>query len=135
MSDLIDFLRAQLDEDERDARAAYLPNFKWYVEDRAVQLAPIQDCDCGADAWLPANTKADAYHISRHDPARVLREVEAKRETIRLYEDTLETIEMLKSHGQKSDAHAVAAESYLNVIRRDAAVYADHPDYNEAWRP
>ena len=78
---------------------------------------------------------AAAGHIVCHDPARAVREVEAKRETIRLFEDTLATIEMLKSHDQKSDAHEVAAESYLNVIRRDAAVYADHSDYDETWRP
>ncbi len=57
----------------------------------------------------------DIPHIARHGPARVLAECEAKR---------------------------VAVDWYLNdddtvmgpTVRALAAVYADHPDFQEAWR-
>ena len=107
MDELIEFLRARLDEDERAAKA-----------------------------WLPfGNPDAAARaHVARHDPARVLAEVEAKRKVIHMYEETLAFIEMMKSRGKDAPAHEAAAESYLNVIRVHAAVYADHPDYKGGWQ-
>jgi hypothetical protein len=100
--------------------------------------ARLDEDEAAAKAWLPfGNPDAAARdHVARYDPGRVLAEVDAKREVIRLYEDTIATIEMLKSHGwQSTSAHEVAAESYLNVIRAHAAAYADHPDYRDEWRP
>lgn len=85
-----------------------------------------------ADAFPPPGY-ADADRQARG--VRVLAEVEAKRGTVRLYEDTLATIETLKEQGQPTAAHEVAAESYLNVLRLDAAVFASHPEYDESWRP
>lgn len=74
--------------------------------------------------------EAPAGHMLRER-----RELEAKRETIRLYEEACEFIEMMKSSGQDAPAHEGAAEAYLNVIRNEAAVYAGHPDYRGEWRP
>ncbi|MEV8345208.1 DUF6221 family protein [Streptomyces niveus] len=50
-------------------------------------------------------------HIARHDPACVLREIQAHRTTV--------------------DEYDIA----LGVCLRIAAVHADHPDCMEAWRP
>lgn len=51
-----------------------------------------------------------------------------------MYKDALGFVEMAESHDRKATHYEVAAESYLNVIRRDAAVYADHDDYRPEWR-
>lgn len=120
MTGLVEFLKARLDEDEKAARDASPSPWKHPDEDETDAL------------WL---TREDAYHIYRHDPAQVLAEVEAKRGAIRLYEDTLATIERLKEQGQPTAAHEVAVESYLNVLRLDAAVFASHPEYDESWSP
>jgi hypothetical protein len=60
---------------------------------------------------------ATAAHCDRYYPRRVLAEVAAKRALVEMDEDD-----------RYSDAYVVA-------IRALAAVYADHPDYDEAWRP
>jgi hypothetical protein len=80
MDDLIAFLNARLDEDEAAAKQAAggihgrRENYKAIVADAAdpdnwaiVDLSPLAE-----DEYL-------GTHIARHDPARVLREVAAKR--------------------------------------------------------
>ncbi len=63
-------------------------------------------------------------HIARHDPARVLAECAAKRAVVALawaYGDGPEHPRTL----------ALAADT----LRHLATAYADHPDYDERWRP
>lgn len=62
--ELVDFLRARLDEDEEVAKAA--------SGDLGNVLSQVE--------YLDGTTQADERHIARHDPARVLAEVEAKRQ-------------------------------------------------------
>lgn len=62
MNDLIAFLRAQLEDDEQIAREAV----RW---------------DEGCSAWSDAG-EPDWVHITRHDPARVLADVDAKRQMV-----------------------------------------------------
>lgn len=83
MSELITWLRAQLDEDERVACEA--TNGPWAAmrqrPDRAVYCVQA----AGALNGIPAmaiSHREDAEHIARHDPARVLAEVAAKRALI-----------------------------------------------------
>ena len=139
--ELVKFLNARLDELEAKAKVATPGPWEAVVDDHG--RGEI-DASVWADSIRYYVTEkissggrhvADAEHIALHDPVRVLAEVEAKRGTIRLYEDTLSTIETFKGHGVEARAHEVAAESYLNVIRLDAAVYSSHPEYNESWRP
>lgn len=138
MDDLIAFVAARLDEDEAAARAAV--NFSYGVPDW---------CDDG---------DPDGVHIARHDPARVLREVEASRKLLVRYERLLEEQERNKaalaelsaaidreertgvwdSHGfPDTRRRAIAREAdYLNamipvlreLIEAKAAVWRDHPD-------
>lgn len=92
MDDLAQWLTAQLDEDERIARAAMSgiwqartlpgniehvhPAF-WvdaeYTDGEGVTNATVADCQ-----W----SLADAQHIAEHDPARVLREIDGKRKQL-----------------------------------------------------
>lgn len=92
MDDLIAFLNARLDEDEAEAKAA------------ANALNRHIECD-------PDN----AAHIARHDPARVLREVAAKRAIVERY--------------AKAPDWAGGED-----VRLLAAVWSDHPDYRQEWR-
>lgn len=90
MSDLAAWLRAQLDEDERVARVAS-PG-PWRVDSEtyaeaiygASDEAVIAGGRWGGEASVFDST-ADAIHIARHDPARVLAEVAAKRKILELH--------------------------------------------------
>lgn len=143
MDDLVAFVRARLDEDEAVARAAtpglwvagtssglLVDNGVYGQGDGGVEFA----CDTREAV---AYSTANVVHIARHDPARALREVEAKREIV-------------DEHGNVNDGSCgtcvTAAWGYpthggsapqkwpCHTLRLLAAVYADHPDYREEWR-
>jgi hypothetical protein len=77
MDDLAAFIAARLDEDEAEARvlggsewdAQHFRDGDWAIRGTGMGPRAI------ADAWKPET----ARHVARHDPARVLREVAAKR--------------------------------------------------------
>ncbi|MBM4553967.1 hypothetical protein GS466_24875 [Rhodococcus hoagii] len=129
MTDLVEFLRARLDEDEQTATAATSATFgedpTWTSKDDGTgeqthgYVMADHTAICGHDGddvLLPV-----ADHIARHDPARVLREVEAKRRILDLA-------------GEISRSGAEFAEQdYRTLTRSLAAVYSDHPDYQQEW--
>ena len=136
MNGLVEFLRARLDEDVEVARAAADCHDEDSPTWAVITPGFVHNGEDGMWSRLTSvDRPAVADHMVRFDPARVLAEVDAKRETIRLYEEACAFIEMMKEQGKEAPAHVGAAEAYLNVIRDDAAVYADHPDYQEEWRP
>lgn len=117
--DLISFYRARLDEDEATARAAC--GIEWSWRDLAQPF--------GDRASIP-----HTVHIARHDPARVLREVEGGRRLIDRYERAIAvggTSPVGFVHGQ-DDGYRQAC---LDAISDRAAVYAGHPDYRQEWKP
>jgi hypothetical protein len=91
-------------------------------------------------------------HIARHDPARVLAEVEAKRAILaehatmfrnigwqdddheEVYEE-LEVCALCVSKHSHFSSRAAVPEGACKTVRILAAVYADHPDYHDEWRP
>lgn len=114
MDDLVEFLRARLDEDEGDAREAGevgggVHGYQWHVSgSRADEggtywsLAAI--AKTGDDEQVievvgsgmsggGAHTEQVAHHAARYDPARVLREVEAKRRILAAHEPEWTTVE------------------------------------------
>jgi hypothetical protein len=136
MDDLIAFLRDRLREAERVARA--LPSGPWVwsrhlgteggyhtLENRAglpvlrSQAKMRGQSDPGLDgaSWIELHPAFDAF---LPDPARVLREVEARRRIVERYA-------WLREHGDTGDAAWV-----LPLL---ALPYADHPGYKEKWRP
>jgi hypothetical protein len=85
-------------------------------------------------ANYPKNPSSSSFYSGAPSPARVLADCEAKRGAVTAAWDDLERIEgewgRCQSREQmdaKDDVPAVVA--YL------AAVYADHPDYREEWKP
>lgn len=125
MSDIVEFLRARLDEDEQVARAAAdaKGGAAWYVSRGG----------CGdIDIWVEQHLSEDdddetevSLHVRRHDPARVLREVAAKRRLMALH----------RVGTDPCDAHdgATMESEPCDVIGDLASVYSDHPDYDPAW--
>ena len=137
MSDLTlaKFLAARLDEDEAAAREAYYEGQRWITEEEGVYRWPDDEL------VHMAGRKADARHIARHDPARVLREVEATRKILaelpayskqrRGLRDYMYLPENAGYHSGHADGTDDAA---YYVLRQLAAVHSDHPDYREEWR-
>lgn len=86
MTDLLANLKAAIDEDERIARAA--APAPWCVNDTS-DLHLLHDANDGELAetacWLGERYRATYDHFARHDPARVLRQVEAHRKILELH--------------------------------------------------
>ncbi|MGW2937096.1 DUF6221 family protein [Streptomyces sp. NPDC001156] len=104
MDDLIQWLRAQLDEDARIARAA--TEGPWSVNDESIIAADGTEVVAGDRSGGKASvfeSTADALHIVEHDPVRVLREVDAKQRL--LYE-----FELRGNHVRRTELGAVRFE-------------------------
>lgn len=126
-ADLVAFLRARLDEDEAIAKAA-TPG-PWTVDDEtlaeAIHGPEHQDVVSGG-RWGGEATvfdTDDAVHIARHDPARVLADVEAKRRIVN---------ERPWPIGRNWDQVRAWHDTTLRLL---ALPYACHPDYREEWKP
>lgn len=112
---LVEFLRARLDEDEAEAKAC--PEVGWFAaewDEGAVYLSGT-----GASALLRGRSFSVARHVARHDPARVLAEVEAKRQIV----------------SEVTGRYLESWTAVTHILACLALPYADHPDYNPTWRP
>lgn len=133
MDDLIAFLRARLDEDEQWAStASEYASEHWRVDDDEETLLlydPMPE-EPGMGKTLGGRVVA---HIARHDPARVLREVQAKRAVIAECAWWHDRVNAREKHPMPclADRFEVA----MSVLRALATAYNDHPDYRENWRP
>lgn len=130
VDELITFLRARLDEDERTARSTMWDGSEnvpdWHLSASAT-------VETGGDT-LYVGDRTVANHIERHDPARVLRDIEAGRRILSLYVASRERDEwMRQATGEAPTALATAA--YGEALKALALSHADHEDYQEAWRP
>lgn len=174
MSDLIEFLRDCLDEDA--ARAVKARDFDYaqcgvweargpypaasgeadgVLRPRGNLRAEIGKDDIFVEAELPWDL---IPHMARHDPARVLREVEAKRAIVDAYlppgEDPHPGMPCTDDAERDSNGE-IYAETYFSergacvrhveaskrllhhdyVLRLLALPYADHPGYKQDWAP
>ena len=125
--ELTEFLRARLDEDEA---AAYGlcgngPLARWVIRDGDlfVGTEPLPD-EPIVQTW----DGRVAHHIARHDPARVLREVEAKRAI-------LDHHVPVRHEGRKMCGSCLGVCTYwpCPTVRHLAAAWSDHPDYRDDW--
>jgi len=150
---LTEFLLARIAEDEAVARAAIDPNrpgthWQWINyrddtvlaaptwEDMPVYLATVEGFATTSGVGdLPAfplgHVEADEPrampHIARHDPARVLAECEARR---RIVDEASELLAL----NEGTSVWMAAAAHARRTLRHIATVYADHPNFDEAWR-
>jgi hypothetical protein len=138
MDDLVEFLRARIAEDEEPARLAHAVDpAPWYedVEDgsytnqrdhldgvglvRAADNVGLWNREQSSTLSMAAVT---ATHVARHNPARVLAEVEVKRAIVTRAKALWD-----------SDAEGYGAG--LDILQLLALPYADHPDYRPEWAP
>ena len=125
---LTEFLNARFDEDEAVALDAM--GGPWEVRGRSVYQAD------GAPSLNPVAADAWDYapHIARHSPARVLREVEAKRKILDMASEASgldQQVDMEFRAGPRD----MDAEPFLgDLLRRALALpYRDQPDYQQEW--
>ena len=160
MDDLLQFLRARLDEDERVARAAtegpwwYNPGKQWLGPEAFEKYDlrqgeefvgyggphPFTGAVCATGPANNMQSMQDAEHIARHDPARVLAEVEAKRRIIEEHKPAVPKGRPNRERGcltctTAQEWDAAANEANCLTLRLLASPYADRPGYREEWRP
>lgn len=70
-------------------------------------------------------------HIVRHDPARVLRDVEAKRRILAAYVDD----DRVRFGAFESCSDSCPATVLDEVLKLLALPYGQHPDYQSGWAP
>lgn len=145
VDDLSAFLRAQWDADEAAAQAVLGVNVVAAMKRGKEPPRWVPSPEGDAAIWdtngIPQVKSVWARprdHILRHDPARVLADVEAKRRI--LDEHTIE-----QSYGigpemtrVKIDVCSTCRNKHgipCITVRLLALPYADHPDYREEWRP
>ena len=135
MVNIVEFLRARLAADEAAARAcAEVFPSPWDVSDRGhTAFVRADEPDYRVVVELEQSTAIDGWlgdrldHIARHDPARVLREVEAKRRIV------AHIAIVTRSPWPISVSSAYIAD--LNhLLQLLALPYADHPDFDPSWR-
>lgn len=138
MSDLAQFLLARVAEDEdRALRAPAGPwrlteitegiGLRWYMVEGAPPPAGTSRPDQGADgdptSVVDVEDESLGRYFERFDPARVLAECEAKRRVVELHPDMLGWCQ-----GCAHESHPCRTLFAL------AQPYADHEDFQEAWR-
>lgn len=150
VDELIAFLRAQLDEDERVARAA--DSGRWLPEDKGITFEYRADDFHGgeAQARLVADTRANQWHIANWDPPRVLAEVEAKRRVLELHVGEHDCPEMQTGTysadwpkdapwGKAGEHWAHASTEHFEsdqpcpTVRQIAQPYAGREGWREEW--
>lgn len=133
--DLTQWLRAQLDEDERIARAATLGpwvqsgigDYGWTVD--------FGRPGAGVETADTEQGLADADFIAAHNPARALREIDAKR---RMLDEFTQAGSVPDTPERRTSPHWKGDFGYLQGLARAvhllASAYADRPGYREEWR-
>jgi hypothetical protein len=117
MTGLAEFLTARLAEDEA---AANRVSGHWRLETTGEIVASDGTY---AEVCAEAHWTGVGHHIARHDPARVLREVEAKRK-------------ILAARGAAIGAYDAGYDAALQfAMGALAVIWDDHPDYDPAWAP
>lgn len=159
MSGLADFITARLGEDEAMARSAS-PG-QWAITDDDVDGTMITAVNGPVMAVYGTGVTPaalpNAAHIARHDPARVLREVTAKRAMVALHaihseperwgsghpdlamrgQPTGRTVYWCDEcdHDRDYGHIGIAEVEGCTTMRLLAAPYSDHPDYRAEWAP
>jgi hypothetical protein len=145
MSDLIDFLRARIAEDEEAARQSAdfggrIHGSHWrlsgsHADDGGTYWSIVATAGAGSYEQVievvgsgmsggGAHTEQVARHAVRHDPARVIIEAEAKRRLIDCIEDHLRRVDDFDAQ-----MHDFAMLMTLTLP------YREHADYRREWWP
>lgn len=127
---LVEFVLARITEDEEVARAAIeKADAEWEYESRLGQLWTVQN-DEARIIHMPALRSPLGHHIARHDPARVLAGCERDRRIVaeHVAGESTESWVSCQTCAQWKEGWP------CTTLKALATVYADHPDYDPAWR-
>ena len=130
MDNLAHWLGAQLDEDERIARAAAAMTFgtRWLWDN---DHGLVDESDTGVVERVQVSI---GQHIAEWDPARVLREVAATRRMIEAFERCNYSVETAPNEDMQNVARA-KVDTWRFVLHLRALSYSGRPGYREEWRP
>lgn len=129
MDDLITWLRAQLDEDERVALEAVGKGHPSWTIGQVDGNGVVPVLDDGDFPIIDRVDLADAEHVVRWDPARAQAEVAAKRRVI----DVLRGFEPNDEWDTQPDM-GQRANNAAGALRALAQPYAGRPGWREEWR-
>lgn len=140
MTDLITWLRAQLDTDERMAREATPGRWHWIDPGGSARSALVAG-DMTPAGWRVVlraagevyPSAADAAHIEANAPARALRQVQAHRAILERYEDCLARLHDPEHSTVEAAGQLREYEDF--VLPALASIYSDRDGYREEWRP
>ncbi|MFI6485188.1 DUF6221 family protein [Nonomuraea sp. NPDC050663] len=128
MSDLVGFLRDQLDEEERDAglaMAALLP---------ARMLTGGEQVTVPVERVLRQLPKELAQHIARHDPPAVLADVASRRQILADHRMTQAEAVTEDDSLFWEECRECGGEWPCRTVRRLAARYERLPGFKDEWR-
>jgi hypothetical protein len=136
--EIMEFYAARLDEDEAAAKAGTRRiGMPWRIDPEPWAYGTGIIDDIGGVGVASGSYAAE--HMVRHNPARVLREVEARRKILNDYEcQSGFSLPEGVHDGRDPDERECdqVLKDALEIIVADlAAVYSDHPDYDPAWAP
>ena len=130
---IAEFLTARLDEDQaaaerlaEDQRSwTWLPDPKHPSYRGEIREIFLQACNTEDPQYIQFEA---GEHIARHDPARVLADIAAKRAIVARCgrEVRQQELNPRRYDFDTSERHA---------LRALAAIYSDHTDYSEEWKP
>lgn len=144
VEDLAAFLQARLDEDEQTARQSAAEGgehwrYEQWAERDGDSIRPDQILSVGNRVVnvqrLEGGTlrPGEAEHVARHDPARVLADVAAKR---RILGEALDKADGGHEYYPPDDiVNDIRERAFKLVLEALALPYSDHPDYRDEWRP
>ena len=140
--DLAKFLEARIAEDRLLAltSCAGSNDREWTAEPEGMFEGRILDSRGETVVYDEGSpTHAQAMHIARHDPARVLREAGAKRKILAYHAPEFtdyrdgDGIERGTYECTECDPGGSPDNWPCRTMRALAAVYADHKDYQQEW--
>lgn len=137
MADLVRWLGEQLDADTARATAAAEEGGpEWRYDGDAVVTRRERDLVAiGSQDYMEAGR---GEFIAEHDPARVLREIDAKRQLLALHGPSEFGTWVGDDDDQEPACRTcgdLTTRFPCRTLRLLASVYADRTGYQEAWRP
>jgi len=148
--EIVEFLTACLDEDERIARAVRVPHDwhqgpggdpEWTDAEMVCMWPPEFHTPYERDKhWRGLGVEGAelAAHIAAHDPARVLREIDAKRRQVGWCVEVIGERD-LSGYGEqgflRDDPDALAVTLAVETLRLLASVFSDRPGCRSEWAP
>lgn len=143
MNEMITWLRACLDDDEKAAKAAtkgpwrHNPDKHWRKPgtaefEESVFAGPAGDAATSVAGTGPSDdpqSMADAAHIARHDPAAVLEDIRMKRDLL----DEYEAVAHLDTDQPPTEYAHGRARGLGEAVKTIAAAYRHRPGFKESW--